>query len=169
MHWVRWAFILAILSAGKSKAAKIAIIAMTTSSSIRVNALKGSLRFCLFNANPVYHRGTVLPRPESTRPRDTRTPSAGKADKSEPENAQPGEGSRTNGSRIKPSNKLLPFETQRLTMSPSLDTWSHFHFPIFNLLCPSLCCSGSLRLRSFSPLTTGPMLPWSCLLDNPWS
>src|SRR4051812_4650792 len=36
MHWIPWAFILALLNAGKSIAARIAMIAITTSSSIKV-------------------------------------------------------------------------------------------------------------------------------------
>ena len=36
MHWTFWALILALLNAGNSKDAKMAMIAMTTNSSIRV-------------------------------------------------------------------------------------------------------------------------------------
>src|ERR1019366_3092595 len=38
MHWMPWAFSLALISAGRSNAARIAMMAMTTSSSINVNA-----------------------------------------------------------------------------------------------------------------------------------
>ena len=37
-HWIPWAFILALLNAGKSIDARMAIMAITTSSSMRVNA-----------------------------------------------------------------------------------------------------------------------------------
>src|ERR1700690_149460 len=37
MHWARWALSLALVSAGNNKAARIAMMAMTTSSSIKVN------------------------------------------------------------------------------------------------------------------------------------
>src|ERR1035438_5997977 len=38
MHWMPWPFSLALISAGRSNAARIAMMAMTTSSSINVNA-----------------------------------------------------------------------------------------------------------------------------------
>src|SRR5437588_515257 len=38
MHWMPWLLVLALLKAGKSIAARMAIIAMTTRSSIRVKA-----------------------------------------------------------------------------------------------------------------------------------
>ena len=38
MHWMPWAFSLDLISAGSSSAARIAMIAITTSSSINVNA-----------------------------------------------------------------------------------------------------------------------------------
>src|SRR5262245_47919257 len=44
MHWILWALILAPLSAGSSIAAKIAIIAMTTSSSMSVKPRLDSCR-----------------------------------------------------------------------------------------------------------------------------
>src|SRR6266498_1538810 len=39
-QWVRWAFALALDSAGRSMAAKMAIMAITTSNSISVNAAR---------------------------------------------------------------------------------------------------------------------------------
>jgi protein-S-isoprenylcysteine O-methyltransferase Ste14 len=38
MHWMPWALVLALLNAGNSIAARMAMMAMTTNSSIKVNA-----------------------------------------------------------------------------------------------------------------------------------
>src|SRR5262245_15200582 len=43
-HWIPWALALALLSAGNSRAAKMAMIAITTNNSIKVNALAGGPR-----------------------------------------------------------------------------------------------------------------------------
>jgi hypothetical protein len=41
MHWMPWAFIFARVKDGRSSAARIAMMAMTTSSSMRVNPREG--------------------------------------------------------------------------------------------------------------------------------
>ena len=51
MHEMRKAFCLALARAGRSKAAKIAMMAMTTSSSINVNA-RGDRTVFFLNINP---------------------------------------------------------------------------------------------------------------------
>src|SRR6476660_1741286 len=48
VHLIAWAFALALLSAGRSMPAKMAIIAITTSSSIKVKPDRGSAASVLF-------------------------------------------------------------------------------------------------------------------------
>src|SRR5437016_8408716 len=67
-HWIPWALVLALLNAGNNKDAKMAMMAITTSNSIKVNAPDADprLRACLKNRLLVA-QATRLCRPATRR------------------------------------------------------------------------------------------------------